>query len=83
MRHTFPGPRKRTHVHYGRCGHNSSPASRMSGREALLTHAGVTAIAVLEKDCLVSQSRHLLPSSRFAQIAKRNAQGGWLPIIAD
>jgi hypothetical protein len=29
----------------------------------------------------VSQSRHLLPSSRFAEIAKRNAQSGWLPIV--
>jgi hypothetical protein len=33
--------------------------------------------------CFVSQSRHLLPSSRFAEIAKRNAQSGWLPIVAD
>lgn len=36
-----------------------------------------------QKNCLVSQSRHLRPSSRFAEIAKRNAHSGWLPIVAN
>lgn len=83
LRHTSLVPRKSTNVQSSRCRHNSSPASPGVRAQGRRTHTGVTAIAVLEKNCLVSQSRHLRPSSRFAESAKRNAQGGWLPIVAD
>src|SRR5438445_1283836 len=82
MRHTPLGPRKTHTCALRQSGHNSSPASPDIRAQGQLTHAGVTVISVLEKDCLVSQSRHLLPSSRFAEITKRNAQSGWLPIVA-
>ena len=62
--------RKDTHVQSSRCGHNSSPASPGVRAQGRLTHAGVTAIAVLEKDCLVSQSRHLLPVEPFCRERK-------------
>ena len=83
MRHTSLTARKDTHVQSGRSGTIAHQRPRMAGRKADLHTPALQLSPCSKKICLVSQSRHLLPSSRSAESAKRNAQSGWLPIVAD